>query len=185
MTPWIIFSPELYYLLSGLVFLGLSMTRRTSPGRDYFLAMILAAAGVAVCLAAVRLEGALFFEAYRVDLFSQVFKVMLSLGLFLIVCLCSELNAVEQRLHPEFYLLVFVCTLAMMMLVSCVHLLSIYVALELSSYSLYILVSLRKGKGYGLEAGLKYFLIGVFASAVMIYRNTMKNRGRASGIEDR
>ena len=169
MTPWIIFSPELYYLLSGLVFLGLSMTRRTSPGRDYFLAMILAAAGVAVCLAAVRLEGALFFEAYRVDLFSQVFKVMLSLGLFLIVCLCSELNAVEQRLHPEFYLLVFVCTLAMMMLVSCVHLLSIYVALELSSYSLYILVSLRKGKGFGLEAGLKYFLIGVFASAVMIF----------------
>lgn len=169
MTPWIIFSPELYYLLSGLVFLGLSMTRRTSPGRDYFLAMILAAAGVAVCLAAVRLEGALFFKAYRVDLFSQVFKVMLSLGLFLIVCLCSELNAVEQRLHPEFYLLVFVCTLAMMMLVSCVHLLSIYVALELSSYSLYILVSLRKGKGFGLEAGLKYFLIGVFASAVMIF----------------
>jgi NADH-quinone oxidoreductase subunit N len=169
MTPWIIFSPELYYLLSGLVFLGVSMTRRTSPGRDYFLAMILAAVGVVVCLVAVRLEGVLFFKAYRVDIFSQVFKVMLSLGLFLIICLCSELNAVEQRLHPEFYLLVFVCTLAMMMLVSCVHLLSIYAALELSSYSLYILVSLRKDKGLGLEAGLKYFLIGVFSSAVMIF----------------
>jgi len=169
MTPWIIFCPELYYFLSSLVFLGLSMTRRTNPGRDYHIAIVLAAVGVVVCLSAVRMEGLLFFKAYRVDLFSQVFKVMLSLGLFLIVCLCSELNAVEQRLHPEFYLLVFVCTLAMMMLVSCVHLLSIYVALELSSYSLYILVSLRKGKGFGLEAGLKYFLIGVFASAVMIF----------------
>jgi NADH-quinone oxidoreductase subunit N len=146
-----------------------SLTRHTNPGRDYHIAMVLAAVGVVVCLSAARMEGLLFFKAYRVDLFSQVFKVMLSLGLFLIVCLCSELNAVEQRLHPEFYLLVFVCTLAMMMLVSCVHLLSIYVALELSSYSLYILVSLRKGKGFGLEAGLKYFLIGVFASAVMIF----------------
>ena len=57
----------------------------------------------------------------------------------------------------------------MMLLVSAVHLLSIYVALELSSYSLYILVSLRKGKGYGLEAGIKYFLIGVFASAIMLF----------------
>ena len=169
MTPWIIFSPELYYLVSGLVFLGLSMMRRTSPGRDYFLAMVLAAVGVVVCLASARLEGVLFFKAYRVDLFSQVFKVMLSAGLFLIVCLCSELKAVEERLHPEFYLLVFICTMAMMLLVSCVHLLSIYVALELSSYSLYILVSIRKGKGYGLEAGLKYFLIGVFSSAVMIF----------------
>ena len=169
MTPWVIFSPELYYFLSGLVFLGVSMTRPVSPGRDYFLAMTLAAVGVVVCLAAVRLQGVLFFKAYRVDLFSQVFKVMLSLGLFLIICLCSELNAIEQRLHTEFYLLMFVCTLAMMMLVSCVHLLSIYIALELSSYSLYILVSLRKNKVFGMEAGLKYFLIGVFSSAVMIF----------------
>jgi NADH-quinone oxidoreductase subunit N len=118
MTPWIIFSPELYYFLSGLVFLGLSLTPRTRPGRDYFIGMVLAGVGVVVCLAAVRMEGLLFFKAYRVDLFSQVFKVMLSLGLFLVVSLCSELKAVEQRLHPEFYLLVFVCTLAMMMLVS-------------------------------------------------------------------
>ena len=108
MTPWIIFSPELYYFLSGLVFLGVSLTRHTNPGRDYHIAMVLAAVGVVVCLSAARMEGLLFFKAYRVDLFSQVFKVMLSLGLFLIVCLCSELNAVEQRLHPEFYLLVFV-----------------------------------------------------------------------------
>jgi NADH-quinone oxidoreductase subunit N len=50
-----------------------------------------------------------------------------------------------------------------------VHLLSIYVALELSSYSLYILVALRKDEQIGLEAGLKYFLVGIFASAVMLF----------------
>jgi NADH-quinone oxidoreductase subunit N len=166
---WKIFSPELYYFLSGLVFLGLSMSRRANPGRDYLIALTLAALGVVICLAAVKQEGLLFYRAYQVDLFSQVFKVMLSLGLFLITCICSELNGIEKRYHAEFYLLIFICTLAMMLLVSAVHLLSIYVALELSSYSLYILVSLRKGKGYGLEAGIKYFLIGVFASAIMLF----------------
>jgi NADH-quinone oxidoreductase subunit N len=169
MTMWKLFSPELYYFLSGLVFLGLSMSRSTNPRRDYFIALVLAALGVVICLAAVKLQGVIFYRAYQVDLFSQVFKVMLSLGLFLIICVCSELNAIEDRYHPEFYLLVFVCTLAMMLLVSGVHLLSIYVALELSSYSLYILVSLRRGQGFGLEAGIKYFLIGVFASALMIF----------------
>ena len=166
---WKLFSPELYYFLSGLAFLGLSMSRRANPRRDYVVALTLAALGVVICLTAVKLEGLLFNKAYQVDLFSQVFKVMLSLGLFLIISICSELNGIEGRYHAEFYLLVFVCTLAMMLLVSAVHLLSIYVALELSSYCLYILVSLRRRQGFGLEAGIKYFLIGVFASAVMLF----------------
>ena len=48
-----------------------------------------------------------------------------------ITCLCTELNGIEERHHPEFYLFLTTCTLAMMMLVSSVELLTIYVALEL------------------------------------------------------
>jgi NADH-quinone oxidoreductase subunit N len=166
---WMIFSPEIYYLLVSLWFLALSMLPRSGTRRNYFSALILAAAGILVCLINVKSEGVLFFNAYQVNLFSQVFKVMLSLGLFLVVCLCPNLTAVKAKHHPEFYLLLFVCTLAMMMLVSSVHLLTIYVSLELSSYSLYILVALRRGKDMGIEAGIKYFLIGIFASAVMLF----------------
>jgi len=56
-----------------------------------------------------------------------------------------------------------------MLLVSSVELLTMYVALELTSYSLYILVALRKGEGLQLEAGIKYFLIGAATSAVMLF----------------
>ncbi len=166
---WFLFYPELYYFAGGMVFLGLSMLRQSNPRRDYFAAMFLAALGVLVCLIGVNQEGFLFLKAYRVDLFSQVFKVMLSLGLFLVICLCSELKAIAERHHPEFYLLLFVCTLAMMLLVSSAHILTIYVALELSSYSLYVLVALRRDERLGLEAGLKYFLVGIFVSAVMLF----------------
>jgi NADH-quinone oxidoreductase subunit N len=145
------------------------MVRRVRSEQVYFIALILASVGVGVCLACVRLTGDLFSGVYRVDLFSQVFKVMLSMGLFLVVCLCTELEGIEERLHPEFYFLLTVCTLAMMMLVSSVHLLTVYVALELSSYSLYTLVFLRKGRGRGVDAGLKYFLIGASASAMMLF----------------
>ncbi len=153
----------------ALYFLFMAMAKHNNPRRDYFTALVLALLGVVICLVSIRQEGLLFFEAYRVDLFSQVFKVLLSIGLFLIVSICSNLNGVAERYHSEFYLLLFVCTLAMMLLVSSVHLLSIYVALELSSYSLYILVALRKDEQIGLEAGLKYFLVGIFASAVMLF----------------
>jgi len=166
---WMIFSPEIYYLLVGLWFLALSMLPRARSRRDYFSALFLAAAGILVCLITVKSEGILFFNAYQVNLFSQVFKVLLSLGLFLVICLCPNLTAIKAKHHPEFYLLLFVCTLAMMMLVSSVHLLAIYVSLELSSYALYILVALRRGKDMGIEAGIKYFLIGIFASAVMLF----------------
>ncbi|MCG6981373.1 MAG: NADH-quinone oxidoreductase subunit N [Deltaproteobacteria bacterium] len=169
MKLWMLFIPELYCLLMGVVFFGLAMVARPNPRRDYFVALLLASIGVVVALASVKLEGSLFFEAYRVDLFSQVFKVMLAMGFFLVVCLCTELNGIEERHHPEFYLFLTTCTLAMMMLVSSVELLTIYVALELSSYSLYILVPLRRGYGIDVEAGIKYLMVGATSSAVMLF----------------
>ena len=169
MKLWILFIPELYCLLMGVVFFALAMVARPNPRRDYFVALLLASVGVVVALASVKLEGTLFFEAYRVDLFSQVFKVMLAMGFFLVICLCTELNGIEERHHPEFYLFLTTCTLAMMMLVSSVELLTIYVALELSSYSLYILVVLRRGHGIDVEAGIKYLMVGATSSAVMLF----------------
>ena len=166
---WLLFYPELFYFVGGLIFLSLSMAKSSTPRRDYLAGLVLSVLGVVVCLTAVNREGLLFFDTYRVDLFSQVFKVLLSLGLFLIVSICSELKSISVRHHPEFYFLLFVCTLAMMMLVSSVHILTIYVALELSSYSLYILVALRRDQKMSLEAGIKYFLVGIFASAVMLF----------------
>ena len=94
---------------------------------------------------------------------------MLALGLFLVVCLCTELEGVDPRRHSDFYLLLMLCTLAMMVLVSSVELVALYVALELTSYCLYILVALRRGPAASDEAGLKYFLIGAVTSAVMLF----------------
>ncbi|GBC62610.1 NADH-quinone oxidoreductase subunit N [Desulfonema ishimotonii] len=165
---YLLFSPEIYGLAVALVFLCLSMTR-PDPRRDHTVALFLSAIGVAVCLAGLPLEGSLFSGTCRVDLFSQVFKVMLFTGLFLVICLCSNLNGIEKERHSEFYLLLFVCTLSMMLLVSSVHLLTLYVALELSGYSLYVLVFLRREREYGVNSGIKYFLTGASASAVMLF----------------
>ena len=165
---WMIFTPELCCLATALVFLFLSMTP-VDARRDYVVALALTGVAVCVSLAGLHMKGELFHGTYRVDLFSQVFKSMLLMGLFLVVCISSGLNGIERRYHPEFYMLLTICTLAMMMLVSSVHILTLYVALELSSYSLYILVFLRKGRDQGMASGMKFFLVGASASATMLF----------------
>ncbi len=187
---WIIAGPEIFYFAAGLWFLLATFFRdgsgppevlpeagqagglpnlASAARREHLTALFLASVGILVCLVSVGSEGYLFIKAYRVDVFSQVFKTLISLGLFLIVCICGGITDISERRHHEFYFLLFTCTLALMLLVSADHLLSIYISLEVSSYSLYILVALRKNQGLGLEAGLKYFLIGTFASAVMLF----------------
>ncbi len=165
---WTIIAPELYFLGTAGVFFTLAMRRGSDSRREYLAALALAMGGLLVGLVSLKLQGS-FPRVYRVDLFSQVFKVLLSAGFFLIVCICSELDGIPRPRHPEFYLLLSLCTLAMMLLVSSVELLTIYAALELSSYSLYILVPLRKGNGLHVEAGIKYFLMGAATSAVMLF----------------
>jgi len=165
---WLILGPEIYFLAVAAAFLILSMMRPNGR-RDFSAALFLAGLGLAVTLGAVRLEGSLFHGAYRVDLFSQLFKGLLSVGFFLVVCLCSNLKGIHETRQPEFYLLLATCTLGMMLLVSSLELLTLYVALELASYSLYALVPLRSGSGQQLEAGIKYFLTGIATSALMLF----------------
>jgi len=165
----LLFGPELYFLLVALVLFCLSLKRQPHPRAVNTIAATLAGIGVLVALVCLFQRGDLFFQAYRVDLFSQIFKFALALGLFLVFMISRNLAGIEERLHPEFYLFLTTCTLGMMMLVSSVELLTIYVSLELSSYSLYILVPLRRGDDIDVEAGIKYLFIGAVSSGFMLF----------------
>src|SRR4030042_48720 len=165
----LLFGPELYFLGMALVFFFFSLRRQPKVEMDYWAALVLSGVGFLVAVSCLCQQGDLFFKAYRVDLFSQIFKAALALGLFLVLMISRNLAQIEARYHAEFYLFLTTCTLGMMMLVSSVELLTIYVSLELSSYSLYILVPMRRGDGIDVEAGIKYLLIGAVSSGVMLF----------------
>ena len=69
----------------------------------------------------------------------------------------------------EYYLLLVSSVLGMTVMASARDLISIFVALEMLSIPAYLLAGWRKRERTGNEAGLKYYLMGVFASAVMLY----------------
>lgn len=166
---WLPLIPEAYFFLVSGVFLALALIPGIDPRRDHWTALFLTAGGLLITVLSVKGEGLFFASVLRIDLFSQVFKILLALGLFLVVYLCSELKGIEEKSHPEFYFLLTLSTMAMMVLVSSVELLTIYLAMELTGYGLYLLVPLRKGNGHHWEAGLKYFLTGASTSAVMLF----------------
>lgn len=153
----------------ALFFFVASLNKRTEPRRMHAMALVMAGVGLLVTVLCARQQGMLFFDCYRIDLFSQLFKLLLAVGTFWVIFSCSELKGIDERQHGEFYFLISVCTLAMMMLVSSVELLTIYVSIELSSYSLYLLVPMRKNAESFAETGIKYFMIGVTSSAFMIF----------------
>jgi NADH-quinone oxidoreductase subunit N len=165
----LLFGPELYYLGLAFVIFLFSLRRTPRIEREYTITVVLAGLGVLVTLLCLGQQGDLFFKAYRVDLFSQIFKAALALGLFLVLMISRNIAHIDERFRAEFYLFLTTCTLGMMMLTSSVELLTIYVSLELSSYSLYILVPLRRGDGIDVEAGIKYLFIGAVSSGFMLF----------------
>ena len=169
MTKWVLFAPELVYVLMAAVLFWLSLQKRVDQKRVYAVALFFAAAGVVATLICVNMQGMVFFDAYRVDLFSQLFKLLIAIGTMLVIFSCSELNGIDGRQHPEFFMFLSVCTLGMMMLVSSVELLTIYVSIELSSYSLYLVANMRRNAPEYSETGIKYFMVGVTASAFMLF----------------
>jgi len=114
-------------------------------------------------------RGSFFAEAYEMDAFSQFVKLIIAGGYFIACLISRNIRDVEGKYRPEYFLFLTTATLGMTALVSCKDLITLYTSLELSSYSLYILIPLRKRDDSSVEAGIKYLLMGVAATGVMIY----------------
>ncbi|MBP1735778.1 MAG: proton-translocating NADH-quinone oxidoreductase, chain [Deltaproteobacteria bacterium] len=160
--------PELYMLLFSVVFLFLSLGRRKA---DIFMwAKVLSLLGLVVTLLGINAKDNLFYGAYRIDLYSQVFKAILVYGLIFVIFMLDRKNEVEERYQAEYFMFLGFSTLGLMMLVSSVELISIAISLEISSYSLYVIVPLRKGQTrLQLEASMKYLFFGAISTGIMLY----------------
>jgi NADH-quinone oxidoreductase subunit N len=103
-----------------------------------------------------------------VDSFAVFFK-LLFLGIALLVIQATADYAKKfARFQGEYYALILLSTLGMMLMAATADLISLYVALELTSISLYVLVGFLKDRK-STEASLKYLLLGALSSAVLLY----------------
>jgi len=114
-------------------------------------------------------QGTGFFGTVETSAFTVFFHVLIC-GIVLVALLLSLDTLPEDSHHQgEFYALIVFGAVGMCLLTSAVELLVVFIALEISSISTYILAGYRKHTGRGPEAAIKYFLLGSFATAFLLY----------------
>jgi NADH-quinone oxidoreductase subunit N len=132
--------------------------------------VLLGAAIPVVTLAVVGDDSRSLFDGrYVVDEFALVLKALFLLAAYVIVLLSQ--NELEEGgyYQGEYYVLLLCSVLGMVMMSSSRDLVSVFIALELLSIPAYMLAAWRKRDGRSNEAGVKYYLLGVFASGVLLY----------------
>jgi NADH-quinone oxidoreductase subunit N len=143
--------------------------------RDKWLIPSLTGIGVLAALVPVltlALDGtdrAMFDGAYVVDDFALVMKALFLIAGYVVILLSTNYIAEGDYHEGEYYFLLLSSLLGMSVMASARDLITIFVALELLSIPAYMLAAWRKRDLKGNEAGLKYYLMGVFASAVLLY----------------
>ena len=88
----------------------------------------------------------------------------------LIICIVSSLGYVtkEKIVNYEYYLLLALAAVGMIVVISANDLMVLYVGIEIQSLVLYILASIKMFSNFSTEAGLKYFIIGAFSSGLLL-----------------
>ena len=110
-----------------------------------------------------------FYSTIQVDAFSIFFHLLIAS--IVLVTLLASLDYFEGPVtHAgEYFALVCFGATGMMFMTSSVELLMVFIGLEISSISTYILAGFRKGQATASESSLKYFLLGSFATAFFLY----------------
>jgi NADH-quinone oxidoreductase subunit N len=130
---------------------------------------LLAALIVVVELAATGHHASMVGGAYVVDDFALVFKGLFLVVGYIVLLMSSRYVEEGDYYEGEFYFLLLCSLLGMVVMGSARDLITIFVALETLSIPAYMLAGWRKRDLRSNEAALKYYLLGVLASAVMLY----------------
>ncbi len=161
-------TPEIYLLLVIAVLFVQSLLGGNASRSITWLPYA-AGVGIVVTFLAMNGRGVMFFDAYQLDGLSQFFKLAVSAGLFIAVLNAQRQPTLEEDKRSDYYLFMCLSAFGLMLLSSAAELITIYLALELASYSLYALVPLRAKDRRAAEAGIKYILFGAVATAIALY----------------
>ncbi len=165
------FLPELVLLLGALVLFFITLGQsRVKAART--AAVFTALAAIVAAIACLSQQGTLFDGAYRVDLFSQGLKLVFAFGFLLILLLSGQLSDIREDVKPEYYLFLTISVSGLTMLVSCIDLITLVVALEVSAFPLYLMVPMRRereGQRSQMESAIKYMMFGVAANGIMFF----------------
>lgn len=165
--------PEIVLSVFGMIIMLLDpiMDERRSQRTLGGIALIGAIAGLAATVyqAQPQFLGLAFWDMIRVDAFSVFFHFLVAAVTIVVILSSYEYMEVQQIRAGEYYGLLLFGAVGMMLMSSAMELVLIFIALEISSISTYILAGFRRRSAISSESSVKYFLLGSFATAFFLY----------------
>lgn len=155
-------------ILADLIFRRSSIVVATVTMAGFIIAFFLT-------LPQAEMHASIFNNMIAVDRFAFFFKLIITFCAMLIVLFSlnsSELNSAGRRLG-EYYSLLIALTLGMILMAGASNLLMMYLAVELSSITSYILSGYTREAQDSSEASLKYVIYGSVSSGLMLYGMSM------------
>jgi NADH-quinone oxidoreductase subunit N len=165
------FAPE-FVLLSGALVLFVICLGEARGRQARNAALIVSLAAIIAGALCLGQQALLFDGAYRIDPFSQLLKLVLACSFAFILLLSGELDDIRAEVKPEYYLLLTLSVCGLTLLVSCLELIALVIALELSSFPFYLMVAMRRereGQRNQMESAIKYLMFGVAANGIMLF----------------
>jgi NADH-quinone oxidoreductase subunit N len=163
--------PEIVLSIFGMIVMALDPLFDKETGQRVlgWVAFLGALAGIGATWFMARTPGLAFWNTIQVDGFSVFFHVVV-IAIAAVVILSSYEYMTVQRIRAgEYYALILFGTVGMALMSSAVELVLIFIALEISSISSYVLAGFRRHEAVSTESSLKYFLLGSFATAFFLY----------------
>ena len=166
--------PELIIVLAAILVLMLGVFHKTTSKLMFYVTELsVIAAFVVTIMLHPSHKFAFFNNQYVVDPLAFLLKSVILFAVFFVFIYGRDY--VRERSMPlaEFYSLALFSIFGMMVLVSTENLLSLYLGLECMSLPIYAMVALRRKQIQCIEAGMKYFVMGAFASGLILYGMSM------------
>jgi NADH-quinone oxidoreductase subunit N len=167
--------PEIF-LLSAIVvvlLLDLFLTKGFKQVTYYLTQISLFITGLLAFNLIGHPETIIFGNSFVLDDMASVFKVFM-MGSAMVAMVYSRHYLIQHDLfRGEYFVLVLLSILGMMVMVSGYSLLTLYLGLEILSLSLYTLIAIARKRSGAIEAALKYFVLGAIASGLLLYGMSM------------
>lgn len=174
--------PEIVLSIFGMIVMVLDplMDERRNHKTLGTIALVgsLAAIAATIYQAQPQFAGPGFWNMVRVDTFSVFFHFLIAAITAVVVLTSFEYMEVQEIRAGEYYGLVLFGAVGMTLMSSATELVLVFIALEISSISTYVLAGLRRRAAISSESSVKYFLLGSFATAffLMVSRSCLEPR---------
>lgn len=163
--------PEIVLTIFGMIVMVVDplLDERRSQRTLGTIALVGSLAALGATLFQAQYPGLGFWNMIQVDAFSVFFHFLVAAVTAVVVLTSYEYMEVQDIRAGEYYGLLLFGAVGMSLMSSAVELVLIFIALEISSISTYILAGFRRRAAISSEASVKYFLLGSFATAFFLY----------------